>query len=409
MLIYVIAEQYPSLYKPYFDTQFAQFIRDGHELRIFALGAGFRTASWGNLPLDRSTQYLPTVRSSLVKFAPAVLRGIAAEPVTRFRALERAVVARPTRVSTLTDIARLAVLPARPPAFCLVHNLLAARRVRFLRDLYKGVPIAFYYHGGELPGVAEVSEREAAEAFQAADVVFTNTSKSRDHALARGCPADRIVLSPVGFSLEEFPQSAPRVLRRDGHLNILSIGRLSPEKGFRYSIEAIRRLVEAGHRALRYRIVGGGPLLSELEAQIDAARLAPYVELIGALPRERLLDEMRLSDVLMVPSIVVGTWEENQACVVQEAMLMQATVVATATGGVPESLAPELHQFLVPEGDAFAMAAQLDRIAALADAELARLGAAARAFAASRYDIRQLNQQVISETMGRRVGADRLT
>ena len=36
MLIYAFLEHYPSPYKPYFDSQFEQFLRDGHELRNFA-------------------------------------------------------------------------------------------------------------------------------------------------------------------------------------------------------------------------------------------------------------------------------------------------------------------------------------------------------------------------------------
>jgi glycosyltransferase involved in cell wall biosynthesis len=324
------------LYKPYFDTQFAEFLRAGHELTVFALGAGDRGAGQGGPygQLHGSTAYLPTGRGSLPRFSPRIFSRFVASPRNRLQALSRARSAAPPRVDTLADAARLLSLPATPPDFCLVHNLLAARRVRFLRDLYPGVPIAFYYHGGELPGVASVSDENAAGAFAAADVVFTNTTCSRAHAISRGCPPERLVVSPVGFPLEDFPASPDRTYRANGHLNVLSIGRLSPEKGFRYAIEGVRQLVEAGERNLRYRIVGGGPLRRELEAQVSDAGLTDHVQLTGPVSRERLYDEM-------------------------------------------------------------------ERAAALSVAELRSLGAAGRAFAVERYDIRTLNRQILDEVSRR--------
>jgi glycosyltransferase involved in cell wall biosynthesis len=98
----------------------------------------------------------------------------------------------------------------------------------------------------------------------------------------------------------------------------------------------------------------------------------------------------------------VGTWEENQACVVQEAMLAQALVIASQTGGVPESLAPELRPFLVPEGDARAIAAAVVAIGAYDIPLLRQLGMAARRFAVGRYDIRNLNSQILQESLAAR-------
>lgn len=404
MLIYVITEYYPSLYKPYFDTQFAQFLEDGHSVRVFALGGGDgaqlqeKVVRWN---LDQLTAHLPGGRRSLPRFVAPVVRHMIAAPRARLSALRRAIRSRPPGVRKAMDAARLLLLPSEPPDICLVHNLLAAREVGFLRELYPGVPIAFYYHGGELTGMPTVPDDEAAAAFNSADVTFTNTARSRAHAIGRGCRPDQIVVCPVGFALEDFPPLPDRTYRSDGVLRLLSVGRLSPEKGFSYAIEAVRQLVEAGERNLRYCIVGGGPLLAALTAQVNDAGLEQVVEIAGPVSRGRLDAEFRQADALVLPSIVVGTWEENQACVVQEAMLMQMPVIATATGGVPESLAPELHPFLAPEGDATALAQRIREVAALTTEQLAELGRAGRRFSEARYDIRDLNHQLLSETLAR--------
>jgi len=408
VLIYVITEHYPSLFKPYFDTQFEQFAREGHEVRVFAFAPGEQllgTATDTLARIHRETRFLPAGRASLPRFSPLIAAHLLASPVRRLAAVRRARRAAPPRVANLTDFARLAAMPVAAPDLVLVHNLLAARWVRFLRDLYPDTPVAFYYHGGELPGVPEVPASEAAHAFAAADIVFTNTEKSRHHAVTRGCPPEKVVVSPVGFNLEEFPRPHGRGYRRGGRLNLLSIGRLSPEKGFNYAIEAARQLVSQGFRDFHYKIVGGGALEEALRRQVETAQLEAFVELSGPAPRADVVRATYEADVLILPSIVVGTWEENQACVVQEAMLAQCLVIATKTGGVPESLAPELRPFLVPEGDAPAIAAAVLELHRRAPAELARLGEAGRRFAEDRYDIRKQNGQILRETMSCRTAS----
>jgi colanic acid/amylovoran biosynthesis glycosyltransferase len=208
-------------------------------------------------------------------------------------------------------------------------------------------------------------------------------------------------VSPVGFDLTDFPAQVARPYRSGNRLNVLSIGRLSPEKGFRYAVEGVRQCVENGYRNLHYRFVGGGPMLEELREQVASAALSEWIEIVGPLPRSGLLAAMRLADVLVLPSIVVGTWEENQACVAQEAMLSQSLVIASTSGGIPESLAPAHHAYMVPEGDATAIAAQLARATTLTVDGLRALGDAGRAFAVERYDIRSLNRQIIDETLRR--------
>jgi len=408
LLIYVVTEHYPSLYKPYFDTQFEQFLRDGHDVRVFAFGTGERAVAPASpllAELYATTSYLPTGRGSLPKFSPRIAANLLGAPSQRIAALRRARLARPARVDGLPDLGRLAAMPTQAPDLCLVHNLIAAHWVRFLRDLYPGAPVGFYYHGGELPGVPEISHSAASETFAASDVVFTNTEKSKAHAISRGCPGEKIVVSPVGFNLDEFPAIAKRSYRREGTLNLVSVGRLSPEKGFNFALEAARHLVAGGFRDFRYRIVGGGSLQEALARQIEASGLRDFVSLAGPIPRSAVLEALRAADVLVLPSISVGTWEENQACVVQEAMLAQALVIASRTGGVPESLAPELRPYLVPEGDAAAIAAAVLAISSCDRSVLAALGEAGRRFVETRYDIRRLNAQILGATLATRPSA----
>ena len=295
---------------------------------------------------------------------------------------------------------RCTLLPLEPPDLCLVHNLITQGHLTFLRKLYPGVPVALYYHGGEVPGVPIVSDRDAERAFAAADVIFTNTASSRDHAVQRGCPADRVVISPVGFNLNDFQPPADRGYRRNGYLNLVSIGRLSEEKGIRYALQGMARLREAGVHDVRYRIVGDGPLGAEHRTFVTDHGLDDAVTFLGAVPFGQLHDELAFADALLLPSLVVGTWQENQACVVQEAMLMRTLVAGSTAGGVPESTAPELRQFSFEPGERDHLAMAVARLRGLSVPHLHALGHAGWRFARARYNIAKLNAQLLAAATG---------
>ncbi len=398
MTIYAFLEHYPSPDKMYFDTQFEQFVRDGHELRIFAFGQwdGQIASKVYELGLDRATRYLPSTLHTIPRFAGASARNLIRHPFARLSGAVRVLSDRPSAKQTLSNVVRSTLLPVEPPDLCLVHNLITQGHITFMRHLYPRVPVALYYHGGEVPGVPTVSDRDAARAFAAADVVFTNTESSRGHAIDRGCPADRIVVCPVGFNLADFRPEPNRTYRRNGWLNLVSIGRLSEEKGIIHALEAMDQLGEAGVTDVRYRIIGDGPLSRALRTVVVERRLGGVVEFLGSVPFERLHDELGLADALLLPSIVLGTWQENQACVVQEAMLLQTLVAASATGGVPESTAPELRRFSFPAGDSAAIAKTIGCLKELDPAALRALGEAGNVYARSRYNIAHLNDELLS-------------
>jgi colanic acid/amylovoran biosynthesis glycosyltransferase len=404
MLIYAFLEHYPSPYKPYFDAQFEQFLRDGHRLRNFAF-----EVSPGPLPdkvralgLDRATSYLPARLSAVPRFVGRLIANFFASPVMHVRRGWRVMRHSSGPKQALLGAMRGALLPDQAPDLCLVHNLITQRNLRFLRHLYPGVPVAFYYHGGEVPGVPNVSDRDAVAAFAAADVVFTNTQDSRRHAIERGCPAAKLVISPMGFNLRDFEPEADREFRREGRLNLISIARLSEEKGIRFAIEAMRLLRASGFDDVHYRIVGGGPLAEPLRALVAEYGLEDCVQFLGVVSFQEIHEQLGRADALLLPSLVLGTWQENQACVVQEAMLMRTLVATSTAGGVPESTAPELRQFSYPAGDAAAIAAAVLKLRELDRAQLAELAEAGRRFAVQHYDIAQLNQRLLSAALAAR-------
>lgn len=391
-----IAEHFPSPYKPYHYVQFARFLKDGHELAVYAFDQHEGGMGNGGEAGDfvRQTRYLPATMRDVPKFLGESLRDFCLHPL---RAVQRSVRAFSHPASfkhRCLNVARALLLPAASPDVCIVHNLRAAANLRFLRAIYPDAVIAMYYHGGELPGVPVPSAETVKATFESFDVVFTNTESSRQHAISRGQAPDRIVISQVGFDVRGFPDPQQRAYRRDGRLNILMVGRLSEEKGFLFGLQALRVLIQEGH-AIKVRIAGDGPQRQQLASFITEHGLERHVEMLGRVEQAQLVRCYTDADIFLLPSVPRSTWEENQACVVQEAMFMRAIAAVSRTGGVCESTAPAMLPYSFEPGSVEQMVASLRALAELSEEQLSSLGAQGRSFVETRYDIRLLNRHLL--------------
>lgn len=161
------------------------------------------------------------------------------------------------------------------------------------------------------------------------------------------------------------PFTTPRA--DDG--SILTVGRLSAEKGHADLFEAVASLKDA-----RLVVVGDGPERAKLERQ--ASRLGRVV-MTGH--RADVAPFYAAATVFALPS-----HSEGSPNVVLEAMAAGVPVVATAVGGVPEILDNGRTGLLVPPRDPVAMAAAIRRL--LTEPETRRaLAAAASAEVEAHY------------------------
>jgi glycosyltransferase involved in cell wall biosynthesis len=138
---------------------------------------------------------------------------------------------------------------------------------------------------------------------------------------------------------------------------VLTIGRLSREKGHEDLLTAFRQALSAGpSRPLRLVLVGDGPERSRLEhlAKPTAARVIFTGHLQDPWPL------LNAADIFTLPS-----HSEGSPLVLFEAMSARRPVVASAVGGVPEVLVHGKTGLLVPPGQP---AALRDAILALANA-----------------------------------------
>jgi glycosyltransferase involved in cell wall biosynthesis len=126
-------------------------------------------------------------------------------------------------------------------------------------------------------------------------------------------------------------------------VNVLAVGRLSPEKGFDLLIRAVGRLRSKG-MDIHLTLFGEGGLRSTLQKMIGELGLAEYVQMPGFTSDAASL--FHCYDVLVMPSLTEGL-----PITLLEAMRGEIAVIASRVGGIPEALSGGRGGILVEPGD----------------------------------------------------------
>jgi len=135
----------------------------------------------------------------------------------------------------------------------------------------------------------------------------------------------------------------------------------------------------------RLLMIGDGPDRSRAEAFCREQHLVDRVYFLGNVPN--LEELVGASDLFLLPSDA-----ESFGMAALEAMASEVPVIGTSSGGLPEVVVDGEAGYLLPVGDVEAMATHA--IAILTDDALrARMGAAAREIAITRFDVNRVVPQ----------------
>jgi glycosyltransferase involved in cell wall biosynthesis len=144
-------------------------------------------------------------------------------------------------------------------------------------------------------------------------------------------------------------------------VELLSVGRLDPEKAPEMLLKALARLEERAPGRYRLTIVGDGQLEDELRA--EAERFGDAVRFRGHVPNGPELFELyRASDVFVHVARTEGLPQ-----VLTEAQAAGLPIVATDVGGVRAGLGDGAEALLVPPNDPEALATAITRVASDGD------------------------------------------
>lgn len=126
---------------------------------------------------------------------------------------------------------------------------------------------------------------------------------------------------------------------KEKHFCICAIGRLSPEKGFIYLIDALKKVKESEIRC-KLVLFGDGIQKVELNKLVKLNNLQEDVLLVGYV--DNASKYMVYFDLLIIPSLTEGL-----PVTLLEAMQCCVPVIATEVGGIPEVLGSGKYGYLV--------------------------------------------------------------
>ena len=190
-----------------------------------------------------------------------------------------------------------------------------------------------------------------------ADLVVANAEAVREVCIREeGVRPENCVVVRNGIDLERFDAIAAHGLHAtlpvpDGAPAVAVIGNLWPVKGHRTLVEAVARLPPELHQ-VRFLCAGEGPEGEYLTDRIAQLGLGERVFLLG-----HRLDVPAI--LARCQAACLCSSAEGLSNALMEAMASRLPIVATRVGGNPELVREGENGFLVPYGDAQALAEAL--------------------------------------------------
>jgi glycosyltransferase involved in cell wall biosynthesis len=188
--------------------------------------------------------------------------------------------------------------------------------------------------------------------FGIADTLIAVSEQTRQQAIMEGARESKITVipnavKPLDTSLINRTETRSDLGLNEGDPFILSIGRLTYQKGHEFLIQAMSKVV-GRFPNVKAGICGDGPLRSQLETQIKEAGLSGHVRLLGAW--EDITPLLASADIFVLPS----RWE-GLSRALMEAMAAGLPAIATQVDGIRDLITDGVNGLLVPSEDAVAL------------------------------------------------------
>ncbi|HET9212118.1 MAG TPA: glycosyltransferase family 4 protein [Thermoanaerobaculia bacterium] len=176
--------------------------------------------------------------------------------------------------------------------------------------------------------------------------ILTVSELARETYLAAGVPPEKVHAVPLGADLKLF---SPDGERRAGDLVFLFSGATIHRKGFDLLLEAFDR-VRAANPAVRLRLIGPR---GDAAHRLDR-RGTEGIDVLGPMPQPALAAEIRRADVLVLPSR-----NDSYGMVVAEALASGTPVLISEMVGAKDLVSEGKTGWIVPVGDAAALAERM--------------------------------------------------
>jgi D-inositol-3-phosphate glycosyltransferase len=262
-----------------------------------------------------------------------------------------------------------------------------------------GVPVVQTFHAlgvvkrkhqGEQDSSPAARLRTEVDLLGDVDRVIATCSDEVVELVRLGADPDRIDVVPCGVDLKLF---RPHHCARPRTRRILMVGRLVERKGIADAIEALAQVPGAE------LVIAGGPPQEELNCDPEACRLRAVAESAGVADRVRLLGRVPRTELPAlfhaVDAVACVPWYEPFGMVPLEAMASGLPVIASAVGGLLDTVVDGVTGIHVPPRAPAPLAEAMRRV--LDDTDLCRrFGVAGRRRVQTAYGWHQVARSTLS-------------
>lgn len=210
-----------------------------------------------------------------------------------------------------------------------------------------GIPYIMRLHSSDFMMQDSRKSRYLKKVYEDTIAVTTISDYNRKWLKRRGFVIDKVHVIRAGVNVERFKRT--KQYNADGPL--LYVGRLVRCKGIEYLIKAMVNLKDYFPH-LYAKIVGEGPMLSELKELTVSLDIKDRVEFVGHVGWEALKDVYESASIFVHPSVELEDGRVDGIPVsMMEAMAMELPVVSTWCSGIPELVDHGVNGLLVRQRD----------------------------------------------------------
>jgi glycosyltransferase involved in cell wall biosynthesis len=228
-----------------------------------------------------------------------------------------------------------------------------------------GVPVRIGSHHGRIQNAPRWLEWLHGRLInsQVATALVAVSSRVKELAVTgEGIRPERVTLIPNGVTLPPdgaYPQEQIDHIRQifDIHSDapvLISVGRLSRQKGHRYLLEAMPSVLERFPHVV-VLLVGDGPQRADLEQQARHLGVETSARFLGT--RDDVYHLLAAADVFVLPSV-----SEGMPMALLEALGMGVAVVASNLTGIADVVEDGRHGLLTPPGKPDSLAHAVTRL-----------------------------------------------
>lgn len=357
MKIAFLVDEFPSISQTFVLNQIAGLVDLGHDVIVFAAKSGCegkRHDGYGKHGILNKTHYYGIPKNKIARMVKAMFLIVKYAPKNSIAMLRSLNVFRYGKQALSLNLLFMSVPFLEKGPFDIVHcqfGTLGPFAVWLSQISQSKCKLVTSIRGYDVTLFMKKHPEAYRSLFDKGHLFLPVCEFLKERLVELGCEDKKIVVHYSGIDCSKFNYvQRHRVLGEP--VKVLTIARLVEKKGVAFAIDAVSRLVSEGEQ-IEYTVVGDGMLRKSLQQLIEDMRIEGQVRLVGAKTHEEVNELLVQSHVLMAPSLMAGSGDqEGIPNVLKEAMASGLPVISTFHGGIPELVTDGVSGLLVPERDA---------------------------------------------------------